>query len=76
MKTPNDEQEWINVFETTHLHRATMVKGILSEHGIEAVILNQKDSSYVMLGKISVYVRLEDSFNALNILEEQSLPPE
>lgn len=76
MKTHDDEQEWINVFDTSHLHRAALVKGILNEHGIEAVVLNKKDSSYVMLGKISIYVRLEDSFNALNILEEQSLPPE
>ena len=67
------DAEWIKVFETTQLHQALMIQSILKEHNIEAVILNQQDSSYLTVGEISVYVSLENSIDAINIIEENSL---
>jgi len=67
------DSEWIKVFETSQLHQAVMMQFILNEHNIEAVILNQQDSAYVLVGEISVYVSLENSIDAINIVEENSL---
>jgi|KBSMisStandDraft_5_1062788.scaffolds.fasta_scaffold6264780_1 hypothetical protein len=67
------EAEWIKVFETPQLHQAVMAQSILKEHNISAVILNQQDSSYVIMGEISLYVSLENSIEAINILDENNL---
>ena len=66
-----DEQEWIKVFETTRMHQALIVQSILKEHEIESVILDKRDSAYVLLGEIHVMVKLEDSIEALNIIEAE-----
>jgi hypothetical protein len=67
-----EENEWIRIFETSKMHEALLVQSMLKEHDIVAVILNQQDSSYITLGEISLYVALEDSIEALNLIEEQT----
>ena len=39
-------ENWVSVFTTTRELEAGIVKDLLDEAGIPAVILNQKDSSY------------------------------
>lgn len=65
------EQEWIKVFETTKMHQALIVQSALQTHEIESVILNKQDSSYIILGEIHVMVKLEDSLEAMKIIEEE-----
>lgn len=60
---------WISVFETEQLYQAEMVKDILQENGIEAVVLNQKDSSYNTFGEIKVMVRQEEKTQAEEIIK-------
>ena len=66
-----DEQEWIKIFETTKMHQALIVQSILQEHEIESVILNQQSSTYITIGEIQVMVKLENSIEALNIIDEE-----
>lgn len=68
------DSQWIKVFESPMLHRAVMIQSILQEHNIEAVILNQQDSSYVTVGDISVFVKLENSVEAINIIDSIERP--
>ena len=49
-------ENWVSVFTTTRELEAGIVKDLLDEAGIPAVILNQKDSSYQTFGDISVMV--------------------
>ena len=65
------DSEWIKVYETSKLHEALMVQGVLKGRNIEAVILNQQDSSYLTVGEISVFVSLQDSIDAIDIIEKQ-----
>ncbi|MGB3074756.1 MAG: DUF2007 domain-containing protein, partial [Chitinophagales bacterium] len=60
------QEEWVKVYESPMLHQATIAQSILKEHHIEAVILNQQDSSYITIGEISAYVALKDSIAAIN----------
>lgn len=53
------EKEWAVVFETDQLFRAEIAVQVLQEEGIEAVIMNKKDSSYIIFGEIKVFVRNE-----------------
>lgn len=70
-----NQEEWVKVFQSPMLHQATIVQSILKENDIEAVILNQQDSSYITIGEIKVYVAPEDSAKAISIIE-QSFPVE
>lgn len=60
--------EWIAIFETDQSYRAEIVKDLLSQNGIEAVILNQKDSSF-KIGSIEVMVKEEDQQKATELLK-------
>ena len=37
--------DWVVIFETGQLYRAELVKSLLNDNNVEAVILNQKDWS-------------------------------
>jgi hypothetical protein len=49
-------QDWKKVFSSQQLALASMVMGILNENDIPAKSMNKKDSSYVFLGEVEVYV--------------------
>ena len=57
-------ENWVSVFTTTSELEAGIVKDLLDEAGIPAVILNQKDSSYQTFGDISVMVSRDDQEEA------------
>lgn len=60
--------DWITIFETDHLYRAQIIKDKLENNGIEAVILNQKDSSF-RLGSIAIMVNESDKEKAAEIIK-------
>jgi hypothetical protein len=49
-------QDWKKVFSSQQLTMAYMVMGILNENDIPAKSMDKKDSSYVFLGEVEVYV--------------------
>lgn len=60
---------WVTVFETDQLYLAEMVKGVLYENNIDAVLLSHKDSSYPMLGSIQIMVTPNDREKADEIIK-------
>lgn len=60
--------DWTTIFETGQLYLAEMVKGMLEGNNLEAVILNQQDSSY-KFGTIAVMVKNEDKEKAEEIIK-------
>lgn len=60
---------WTSIFETDQLYRAEIMKGLLQDNGIQAIILNRKDSSYVMLGTVTVMVKEEEKQKAIEIIK-------
>lgn len=63
------DEQWCAIFETDQAYRAEILKDILTNNGVEAIILNQKDSAYVMLGTIKVMIRQSDRAKATEILK-------
>lgn len=47
---------WIVLHKTTSNFEAEALKGNLEAHGIPAIILNKKDSSYNTFGYVEVHV--------------------
>lgn len=60
---------WTSVFETDQICLAELIKNTLSENDIDAVLLNQKDSSYPMLGIIKIMVNQEKRETAEKIIK-------
>jgi len=43
------DDSWIKVFSTSLPWQAEMAKQVLEENGIEAVVINQQDSSFFLV---------------------------
>lgn len=65
-------KDWTAVFKTQIDSRAQIVKGVLFEHDIEAVIVNKKDSTVIINnGKIEVLVPNTKVISAKKIVEDE-----
>ncbi len=60
---------WQKVFTNTHLHKAEIVKAVLGENDISAVVVSKKDSLY-QLGNYEVYVPSEDVLSAVKMIND------
>ena len=60
-------KDWIKIYSTGVNFKAELLKGLLFEHDIEAVIINKKDSSYGF-GELELYVNTDDVVKAKHIL--------
>ncbi|MDD2196598.1 MAG: DUF2007 domain-containing protein [Bacteroidales bacterium] len=64
------EQGWSLVFSTDKPFEAEIIKQMLSSNGIEAVVLNKRDSSYPSIGEAELYVTPEDEPKARKLIED------
>ncbi len=51
------EKDWVQVYSTDKMFQAEILKQVLADHEIEAVIINKMDSSYKSFGEIEIYVK-------------------
>jgi len=65
------EKKWINLYSSSNPIEVEIVKQMLDENNINAVILNNQDSSYNMFGSIDLYVKEENQTIALQLIKEQ-----
>lgn len=65
--------DWVTVYSSTALHNAELLKHLLSQRNIEAVVLNQQDSFYKTIGEIRLLVRSNDVMLAKRIIAESEL---
>ncbi len=63
-------KDWRSVFATEKEHRAKIVKSVLMENQIMAVVVNKSNSMYKMFGKYEVHVAPEHLLKALKITED------
>ncbi|MCR9012548.1 DUF2007 domain-containing protein [Gabonibacter chumensis] len=63
---------WVSVFTTNEEFEAERITELLSDSNIPAVILNQKDSSYIMLGEINVMVNKEHKEEAEKVIKNKN----
>ncbi|MBD8489625.1 DUF2007 domain-containing protein [Echinicola sp. CAU 1574] len=64
-------EKWQKVFESAILIRAEIVKGVLLEHDITAIVLNKKESVYQLHGSYHVMVTSENALEAVNIIKNE-----
>jgi len=64
------DKEWVKIYSTDVNYKAELLKGLLFENGIEAVIINKKDSSY-LFGELELYVSSDDVIKAKHVITTQ-----
>jgi membrane protease YdiL (CAAX protease family) len=69
MKEDIDLADWHKVFSTDQVHKAEIVKAVLTDHHMNPVLINKKDSSYPNFGEIEVHVASEFILRARKIIE-------
>jgi peptide subunit release factor 1 (eRF1) len=62
------EPEWTLVYSTDKDFHAHMLQQMLNDHDIPVVLINKKDSAYVLLGEIEFYVPAEFAVKAIHLL--------
>jgi len=62
------EKNWVRVYKSTNYYQSEIVKQMLIQHAVEAVLLNRQDSSYLNFGNVEVYVHQQNFDNAIELL--------
>lgn len=59
---------WVTVVNTSDLFYSSICKNTLEQEGIPVMIIDQRDSSYTIIGEIHLQVLQEDVIKAQKIL--------
>jgi len=62
-------ENWRLLFSSNNLYEVELLRGYLIENQIESVILNKKDSLY-LIGEYELYVALENLILAKHLLNK------
>jgi type III secretory pathway lipoprotein EscJ len=62
------EKNWVRIYKSTNFYQSEIVKQMLLQNEIEAVLMNKQDSSYLNFGNIEVYVHQADFDRAIELL--------
>ena len=66
------KDNWERVYSSTFEHKVEIVKAVLADSDIEAVVVNKKDSFY-LFGEIELHVQAENVIKAIKIIEKEEL---
>jgi hypothetical protein len=66
------ENGWVNVYTSGQPHLVTMAKELLKANKIESVVVDKRDSLYITIGEVELYVRDHDVMKAKFILEKNT----
>ncbi|MFD1629185.1 putative signal transducing protein [Pseudopedobacter beijingensis] len=63
---------WIKIYTSNEFIRSEMVRQVLTENGIDAVLMNKQDSSY-KIGTVEVYIHPQNFDKAIEIIIQNEL---
>lgn len=67
-----EKLNWVMIYSSSVVIEVEIFKGVLEENGIEAIIINKKDSAY-LFGEAELYVTSENAFDAKQIISNTNL---
>jgi hypothetical protein len=62
------EKNWVKIYKSTNFYQSEIVKQMLIQNDIGAVLMNKQDSSYRSFGNVEVYIHQQDFDHAIEIL--------
>ena len=63
------KNEWVIVYSTSDVFQAEVIKQMLLSNSIDAISMNQKDSSY-HFGSVNIYTKEKDMNKAKEIISK------
>lgn len=66
------DSNWVNVYSTNLEYKAEIMKALLEEEDIQAILINKKDSAY-LFGDIELYVHSDNVIKANRIITHEEL---
>jgi hypothetical protein len=66
------EKDWVKIYYTNQLFRAEIIKGMLEGNGINVVLINKQDSSYLVAlpGMVELFVHSSQENDARQLLAD------
>jgi hypothetical protein len=64
--------KWVKIYTSNEFFKSEMVKQVLVDHEIDAIIINKQDSSY-KFGEIEVHIHQNDFQKALETILQNDL---
>lgn len=65
------EKGWVALKSSESPEEMEILKNMLQSHGIPGIVLNQRDSSYLSFGEVTLYVKNTDFIRARGLLDQQ-----
>ena len=65
-----DLEKWVTLITSNKSYQLNIIEGRLSENGIQSVIINKIDSSYLNLGEAELNIKESDFERAKEILKD------
>ena len=62
-------EEWTSVYSTNQLYQAELLKHVLADNQVTAVVVNKQDSAY-NFGSVEIYVKPSDVVRAKHIISK------
>lgn len=64
---------WVKVYSSPNLQHVELLRHLLKENDIEAIVMNKQDSIYVTIGEIELLVNRDKVLLAKKIISEAKL---
>jgi len=67
------DKNWERIYLSNQMHLVEIVKAVLADNNIPTVVVDKRDSSYISIGDIEVYVSEENAILARVIIEQNQI---
>jgi hypothetical protein len=66
------EKNWVCIYSTNTAYQAEIIKDVLNENDIDAVIINKQDSTY-LFGSLEIYIERDNAIRGKHLLDDIDL---
>jgi hypothetical protein len=67
------QKGWQRVYFSDKMHLVKIVKAVLAENNIDSFEVDRKDSTYITIGDVELYVKDMDVMRAKFLIEQHDL---
>jgi len=67
------DKGWQRIYFSDKPHLVEIAKAILEENSIESVVVDKRDSSYVTIGEVELFVKDDDVILAKFLISQNNL---
>lgn len=64
------EKGWVALKSSTSPEEIEIMKNMLESQSVPCIVLNQRDSSYLSFGEVTLYVRNTDFIKARGLIDQ------